>query len=131
MPDLLVHIDVGATVRGNIVDNGTSQGLEVYSVYDYINVVCKKDGNYATCLWNKTLKKPFEMERLVWHVPLRISSVKTHKDPALTLEDLQRLLLILGKRVKLDNSALTRFMSGKKSMVTKFNLDLLVPHVKA
>ena len=123
MPDLLVQLDVGVTVRGVIVDDGTSKGLDVFAVYDFINVVCKRNGKYAASLWNAHLKKSFEYDRLVWHVPLRINSVKTHKGPALTLEDLQSLLLMLGKRVKFDNNTLTRFMSGNTSMITKFNLD--------
>jgi len=127
MPDLLVHLDVGATVRGSIVDDGTSDGLYVFAVYDYINVVCNKNGNYATHLWNKTLKKSFEEDRLVWYVSLRINSVKTHKGPALTREGLQKLLLMLGKRVKLDNSALTRFMDGDRAAIIKFDLNSLVP----
>jgi hypothetical protein len=127
MPDLLVQLDADATVRGTIVDDGTSDGLDVFSIYDYIHVVCKKSGNYATRLWNIHLRKSFEYERLVCIVPLRINSVKTHKDPALTRVGLQRLLLMLGKRVKLDNSALTRFMSGDRSMITEFDLDSLVP----
>ena len=127
MPDLLVHLDAGATVRGSIVDDGTSDGLYVFAVYDYIHVVCKKNGNYATRLWNIHLRKSFEYERLVWHVPLRINSVKTHKGPALTREGLQMLLLMLGKRVKLDNSVLTRFMDGDRAVIIKFNLNSLVP----
>jgi hypothetical protein len=123
MPDLLVQLDAGATVRGVVVDDGTSNGLDVYGIYDFIHVVCKKSGKYASRLWNVRLKKSFEDERLVWHVPLRINSVKTHKGPALTRVSLHSLLLMLGKRVKLDNNALTRFMSGDNSMVIKFDLD--------
>ena len=122
MPDLLVQLGSGATVRGSIVYNGTSEGLEVFSAHDYIHVVCKKNGSYATHLWSK-LGKSFEANRLVWYVPLRINSVKTRKGPALTLAGLQMLLLMLGKRVKLVNSALTRFMDGENTMITKFNLD--------
>jgi hypothetical protein len=123
MPDLLVQLDAGATVRGVVVDDGTSDGLDVYAIYDFIHVVCKKSGNYASRLWNVRLRKSFHDERLVWHVPLRINSVKTHKGPALTRADLRFLLMMLGKRVKLNNSALTHFMSGDNSMVTKFDLD--------
>ena len=122
MTDLLVQLGSGATVRGSIVHNGTSEGLEVFSAHDYIHVVCKKSGNYATHLWSK-LGKSFEANRLVWYVPLRINSVKTRKGPVLTLAGLQMLLLMLGKRVKLVNSALTRFMDGENTMITKFNLD--------
>jgi hypothetical protein len=122
MSDLLVQLSSGATVRGSIVDDGTSEGLQVFSAHDYIHVVCKKSGNYATHLWSLHFGKSFEANRLVWYVPLRINSVKTRKDPALTREGLQMLLLMLGKRVKLDNGALTRFMDGDNSMITKFNL---------
>ena len=50
MPDLLVQLGSGATLRGSIVDDGTSAGLEVFSIHDYIHVVCKKSGHYATQL---------------------------------------------------------------------------------
>jgi hypothetical protein len=123
MSDLLVQLGSGATVRGNIVHDGTSDGLQVFSAYDYIHVVCKKRGHYAINLWNLHLRKSFEANRLVWYVPLRINSVKTRKGPALTLAGLQMLLLMLGKRVKLVNSVLTRFMDGENTMITKFDLD--------
>ena len=122
MPDLLVQLGSCATVRGSIVNDGTLDGLEVFSVHDYIHVLCKKSGNYATYLWSLHLGKSFKADRLVWYVPLRINSVKTRKGPALTREGLQKLRLVLGKRVKLDNSALTRFLAGDRSMITLFNL---------
>ena len=123
MPDLLVQLGSGATLRGSIVDDGTTDGLEVFAIHDFIHVLCKKSGHYAINLWNLHLRKSFEANRLVWYVRLRINSVKTRKGPALTLEGLQMLLLMLGKRVKLHNNTLTRFMEGGRCMITKFNLD--------
>ncbi len=130
MPDLLVQFDVGVTVRGTT----TSEGQEVLSVIDFINIVCKKSGNYARQLWSR-LKKSFEMEGLVVIVRLRVSSppspykqpVVTRLSPAMTRTGLQFLLVVLGDKVKLHESAWTRFMALDRSMITEFDFNSLVP----
>ena len=109
-------------------------GSRVFSIIDFINLVCKSESeNYARRLWPH-LKNKSEMEGLVWVVPLRIKSpptpykppVKTRLGPATNLMGLQRLLLVLGDKVKdefrqVDDSALTRFMTGDNSHIIVFD----------
>ena len=115
-------------------------GPRVFSILDFINLVCKgKSENYARRLWPH-LKNKSEMEGLVWVVPLRIKSpptpykspVMTRLGPATNLMGLQRLLLVLGYKVKdefrqVDNNAFTRFMAGDTSRFIDFDFSSTVP----
>ena len=152
MPDLLVELGGGVPVRGTIVRDeqkhvhgqnlgsvkGSSLGREVFSAFDFIAVVCQIQIKYARNLW-VSLKKALDAEGLVWHVPLRRKSrpsqpkdyVATQGGPALTREGLQRLLVMLDSKVKLQDSAVTRFLEGERSMITEFELDSFVPCSKA
>ena len=103
-------------------------GPRVFSIVDFINLVCKSESeNYARRLWPH-LKNLFELHALVVVVPLRVKSpptpykpaVKTRLGPATDLMGLQRLVLVLGDKVKdefrqVDDNAFTRFMSGDRS----------------
>jgi hypothetical protein len=99
-------------------------GPRVFSIIDFINLVCKSESeNYARRLWPH-LKNLFEIQALLVVVPLRIKSpppsAKTRLGPATDLMGLQRLLLVLGYKVKdefrqVDDNAFTRFMSGDRS----------------
>jgi hypothetical protein len=87
----------------------TSDGLEVFSIIDFIKLVCKgKSDNYGSRLWPH-LETLSEMEGLIVEVPLRMKSPKSpykqpppvlRPDPATTREGLQKLLLVLGDKVK-------------------------------
>ena len=86
---------------------GTADG-DLFSVLDFIKLVCKgKSDNYACRLWPR-LKNLSELEGLVVVVPLRVKSpptpykapVMTRLGPATTRAGLQRLLLVLGDKVK-------------------------------
>jgi hypothetical protein len=114
---------------------GTSDGLEVLSIIDFIKLVCKgTSDNYATRTWPGVEKK-FELVGLVVYVPLPIKSPKspykqpptpTSLGPATTRRGLQQLLLVLGDKVKdefrqVDDSALHRFILGDSSRVMVFN----------
>ena len=103
-------------------------GSRVFSIIDFINLVCKSESeNYARRLWPH-LKTLFEIHALVVVVPLRVKSppkpykppVKTRLGPATNLMGLQRLLLVLGDKLKdefrqVDDNAFTRFMAGDRS----------------
>ena len=80
------------------------------------------------------------MEGLVVVVPLRIKSsptpykppVMTRLGPATTRVGLQKLLLVLGDRVKndfrqTDDSAFVRFMAGDSSRLTEFDFNSTIP----
>ena len=106
-------------------------GSRVFSIIDFINLVCKSESeNYARRLWPH-LKTLFEIHALVVVVPLRVKSppkpykppVKTRLGPATNLMGLQRLLLVLGDKLKdefrqVDDNAFTRFMAGDRSRLT-------------
>ena len=93
-------------------------GPRVFSIIDFINLVCKSESeNYARRLWPH-LKHLIEIHALVVVVPL--PPVKTRLGPATDLMGLQRLLLVLGDKVKdefrqVDDNAFTRFMAGDRS----------------
>ena len=113
----------------------TSDGHEAFSIINFIQLVCKgKSDNYAARLWS-SLKNLPEMDGLVVDVPLRIKSPKspykqppppTRLGPATTRAGLQKLLLVLGNKVKnefrqLDDSPFTRFMTGDDSRITELD----------
>ena len=113
----------------------TADGHEVFSILDFMKLVCKsKSDYYAYQLWSRLQNLP-EMEGLVVVVPLRIKSPKSpykqpppvlRPGPATTRVGLQRLLLVLDKKVKdefrqLDDSTFTRFMTGDNSRITEFD----------
>jgi hypothetical protein len=143
-----VELGGGVPVRGTIVSDGrkrvhgqnlgsvkgSSDGREVFSAFDFIAVVCQIQRKYARTLW-VPLKTALEAEGLVWHVPLRVKSrpsqpkdyVATQVGPAMTRVGLQRLLVMLDSKVKLQDSVVTRFLEGESSMITEFELDSLDP----
>ena len=118
----------------------TSDGQEVFSIIDFMKLVCKGQSEaYIRRLWS-VLKNLPEMKDLVVLVPLRIKSpptpykppVMTRLGPATTRVGLQKLLLVLGDRVKDDfrqpaDSAFTRFMAGDRSEFTEFDFSSTVP----
>ena len=98
-----------------------SNGPRVFSIIDFINLVCTSESeNYARRIWPH-LKSLFEIHALVVVVPLQYKPpVKTRLGPATNLMGLQRLLLVLGDKVKdefrqVDDNAFTRFMAGDTS----------------
>jgi hypothetical protein len=114
----------------------TSDDQEVFSVMNFMKLVCKSD--HATT-W-KDLKNLPEMEVLVVVVPLRVKSpptpykppVMTRLGPATTRTGLQKLLLLLGEKMKdefrqLDDSAFNLFMSGDNSRITEFDFSSTKP----
>jgi hypothetical protein len=115
-------------------------GPRVFSIIDFINLVCKGESeNYGRRLWPH-LKNKSEMEGLVWVVPLRIKSpptpykspVMTRLGPATNLMGLQMLLLVLGYKVKdefrqVDDNAFTRFMANDTSRFIDLDFSSTVP----
>jgi hypothetical protein len=120
-----------------------SNGPRVFSIVDFINLVCKSESeNYARRLWPH-LENKSEMEGLVMVVPLRVKSpptpykspVMTRLGPATNLMGLQRLLLVLGDKVKdefrqVDDNAFTRFMAGDRSGFIEVDFNSSVPRKK-
>lgn len=118
----------------------TSDDREVFSILDFMKLVCKgKSDNYAARLWPHLKSLP-EMEGLVVLVPLRVKSpptpykpaVMTRVGPATTRVGLQKLLLVLDDKVKdefrqLDDSAFKHFMAGDNSRIIEFDFSSTVP----
>ena len=113
----------------------TADDQEVFSIIDFMKLVCKgKSDNYAARLWPSLQNLP-EMDGLVVVVPLRIKTSKSpykqpppvlRPGPATTRTGLQKLLLVLGDKVKdefrqVDDSALNRFMVGGCSSIIEFD----------
>jgi hypothetical protein len=113
----------------------TADDQEVFSIIDFMKLVCKgKSDNYAARLWPSLQNLP-EMDGLVVVVPLRIKTSKSpykqpppvlRPGPATTRAGLQKLLLVLGDKVKdefrqVDDSALNRFMVGDCSSIIEFD----------
>lgn len=118
----------------------TSDGRDVFSIMDFIKLVCKsKSDNYASYIWPKLKNFP-GMEGLVVVVPLRVKSlptpykppVMTRLGPATTRVGLKSLLLVLDDKVKdefhqLDDSAFSHFMAGDNSRIIEFDFSSTVP----
>ena len=113
----------------------TADDQEVFSIIDFMKLVCKgKSDNYAARLWPSLQNLP-EMDGLVVVVPfpikIRKSSYKqpptpTREGPVTTRMGLQKLLLVLGDKVKdefrqVDDNALNRFMVGDCSSIIEFD----------
>ena len=120
----------------------TSEGQEVFSIIDFMKLVCKgKSDNYATRLW-PSLENLSEMEGLVVVVPLQMKSPKSpykqpppvlRPGPATTRTGLQKLLLVLGDKVKdefrqVDDSAFHCFMTGDATMLIEFDFTFCSNH---
>ena len=143
MPDLLVELGGAAPVRGTMVRDGrkhvhgqnlgsvkgSSCGHEVFSALDFIAAVCMIERNYARNLWTP-LKTALEAEGLVWQAPFRTKTgahqprefIRTQAGPAMTRAGLQRLLVMLDSKVKLQDGAVTRFLEGESTMITRYPL---------
>jgi len=113
----------------------TSEGQEVFSIIDFMKLVCQgKSEGYAGRLWPR-LENKSELEGLVVVVPLRIKTSKSpykqpppvlRPGPATTRAGLQKLLLVLGDKVKdefrqVDDSALNRFMAGESCRIIELD----------
>lgn len=134
MSELLLKLSADATVRGTI----TAEGEQVFSVYDFINLVCQKNGTYAHNAWarlkdaDSNLKEGdgFKMEILHYHADSLTSTVRTRRrvTPVMTLRQLQRLLLKLDNKVASDfrlivEGVFTRYMSGDLTMIQEIRAN--------
>jgi hypothetical protein len=123
MSELLLKLSEDATVRGTI----TSEGIQVFSVYDFINLVCEKSGNYSKQLWKRLIDADSEheieytMEFTEYHYGIH-RNTRVRQTPMMTLRALQRLVLMLGSKVAIDfrkivEGIFTRYISGDTGMI--------------
>ena len=88
----------------------TTDGQQVFSVLDFINLVCQETGSYSRHAWK--YKHP---------VKTHLSPVMTLLSPSMTDRGLKMLLLIIDNVTtdfrQFDDSVFTRFMTGDTSMI--------------
>ena len=113
------------TIRGIT----TPDGIQVFSIYDFINIVCQKTGSYSRHLWKRlmcnTSKFTEIKEVLVLDIPS--SNVMKYTTPGMTVMGLQRLLCILDKKVSeeyhtLVEATFDRYMAGETYMLEEIDL---------
>ena len=123
MSELLLKLAGDATVRGLT----TGAGLQVFSAYDFINLVCQKTGNYSRQVWKCLIdagcvrKDEYTMEFTEYHYGIH-RNTRVRQTPMMTLRALQRLVMILRGKVAADfrqivEGVFTRFQSGDLSMI--------------
>ncbi len=101
----------------------TPEGM-LFSVYDFINVVCHKNGMYAVQVWI-LVKGQFKYSMNATVARLRGLPKKTRKPtPVMTMDELAILFDGLGKRVsvrfnfeRIFKDAFALFNSGNRSMI--------------
>lgn len=114
------------TVRGIT----TSDGIQVFSTYDFLNLLFQKTGSYSRLLWKRLISKTSEFIEVEKDLVLAIPSTKRikHRTPGMTVMGLQKLLHMLNKKVTGDlytsvEATLARYMSGDTSMVIELDLN--------
>jgi hypothetical protein len=123
MSDLVLRLAADATVRGAT----TTEGIQVFSVYDSIALFCGKSESYARTTWTRLISEKStyksELEGLVYTATF-CSSINNRPfdTPCMTLRGLQRLVMILGGKVAADfrqivEGVFTRYNAGDLSMI--------------
>jgi hypothetical protein len=114
------------TVRGIT----TRDGMQIFSTYDFLNLVCQKTGSYSRPLWKRLISKNSEFIEIEKDLVLAIPSTKRikHRTPGMTVMGLQKLLHMLNKKVTGDmytsvETTLVRYMNGDTSMVIELDLN--------
>ena len=100
MSALLQLLADDAAVRGTT----TPTGKRVWSVYDFISLVCQKHGVYSRKLWSRLISRDSkvrnEIKPLTAMLKLHaVGSFSSYKTPVMTIGGLQKLLPILGRKV--------------------------------
>ena len=117
-------------VIGDVIVKGvtTSDGLKVFSVTDFIKIVCRKTGSYARLLWKRLIRDTSKFTEVKEALVSAVPSTKIRKftTPGMTIEGLQELLCML----KVDEDirpivedTFARYMSGDTSMLIEVDLN--------
>jgi hypothetical protein len=128
MSALLLRLAGDATVRATI----TADGEHVFSVYDFLDLVCPNSKSYASVTWSRLTDENsvYRDEIKFTMVYLKLQNVglsddkkrRFRKTPVMTLQGLQHLLVILGNKVSAEFRQIvlgvfTRYMAGDRSML--------------
>lgn len=120
MSALVLKLTGDASVRGIT----TSNGDQVFSVHEFINVVCQKSGLFSKQLWVRLLRDHKKPPLVHWNVSLRSNdSHPLHEVPAMSMQGLERLLMILDQKVAEEirggvEDLFKRYTAGDASMIT-------------
>ena len=119
---------VGEKVHGA----STPDGL-VFSVYDFIHVVCQNNGMYASQVWTHLNRGQFKFRMNASVAYQRNLPKKTKKPtPVMTMDELAILMEALGRRVSRDydlhrkfKETFALFNSGDRSMLEETHMSPL------
>ena len=119
---------VGEKVHGA----STPDGL-VFSVYDFIHVVCQNNGMYACQVWTHLNRGQFKFRMNASVAYQRNLPKKTKKPtPVMTMDELAILMEALGRRVSRDydlhrkfKETFALFNSGDRSMIEETHMSPL------
>ena len=119
---------VGEKVHGA----STPDGL-VFSVYDFIHVVCQNNGMYASQVWTHLNRGQFKFRMNASVAYQRNLPKKTKKPtPVMTMDELAILMEALGRRVSRDydlhrkfKETFALFNSGDRSMIEETHMSPL------
>jgi hypothetical protein len=119
---LLLKLTSNASLRGMV----SPDGLQVFSVYDFITLACQKTdtGVYARKTYSNLIKEGCEFrDEVVKNVHnLKFPGSGQRDTPTMTIRGLQRLLMMLGGKVAAEFRALvestfTRVVAGDTSLI--------------
>jgi len=117
---------------GKVHGTSTPDGM-VFSVYDFINIVCHKNGMYAVQVWILMNKGQFKYSMNATVARLRGMPKKTRKPtPVMTMDEFPILMEALGRRVsvrfdlhRMFKDTFTLFMAGDRSMIEEIRTNPL------
>lgn len=118
----MLQLTSNASLRGMI----SPDGMQVFSVYDFICVACQKptSSNYGRLVYSRLISDGSEYrdEVVASCYNLQFPGSGQRVTPTMTIRGLQRLLMILGGKVAsefrtLAESTFTRVMAGDTSLI--------------
>jgi hypothetical protein len=131
MSELELKLTEDATVRATI----NAQGQHVVSVYDVMDLACPNKGDSWTKMtWKRLIAEDSEFKDEIKFTMEYLKSQEVtlnnnkkrrfRKTPVMTLQGIQRLLMILGGRVasefrQIVLGVFNRYMAGDRSMITE------------
>jgi hypothetical protein len=113
----------------------TAHFIQIFSVTDFIRIVCRTTESYARLLWKRLKRDTTKFMEVKKDLFLDIQRNKVVKSttPGMTILGLQRLLMVLDNKVNEDvrpivEDTLARYVNGDTSMLTEVDLDSTESH---
>ena len=137
MSELLLRLAGNATIRATIL----SHGEHAFSVYDFMDLACPtQSDSWKKMKWKSLIAEnsefkdeiKFTKEYLKYQdqdvTSSNIKKRRLRKTPVMTLQGLQRLLVILGGKVAAEFRTIvlgvfTRYMAGDRSMIEEIHAN--------